>query len=377
LYATAQVTDNSSGQQYSLDSRNANAQGGPIEIIVATIRLHTLTFNNDHTLYRRGTGSTIPKPQWERPNIGSPDADIRWDPFCFTKNTPMSIDFATFSSGGVSMRYTLRMTLGSDLDNPPPGAWLFEQTNEPFGGSGTLTTTPLPDYIAWHGLNMRWSFDVQFSNGTWGHANTEEDEHPAGVVFVTLGPPINPMNPAWVEVLQHACAWAGTQSGVVPAASAIAQRIYNAPSFNYGPPLWIYAEDTTAPGGKYNTSFHLSEYLNDGAHALPGQCTDVSDWFQIVCTAVGIDMFVMVINNPDGTDPFVTNPLQLIGHTGYSATTWNFHQVGHAAVYDPTAAFEGSSGQVPVNVTFNPTYKAMLSSGYLYSYTIYRCDDID
>ena len=189
----------------------------------------------------------------------------------------------------------------------------------------------------------------------------------AHVIYLTLSMPLSPMAQPWEPALDKACEWASQDTTANSVVEHLVESAYSSSGKTYD------GTQTHAPG----TTFHLTVFLASNY----ADCRDMSAWFHVLTTALGVGTQVKRISYNAGS--FNYKDILAVGDTIWDNGSWNFHQVGwyNSKVYDSTLKYDtnppNEEGEVPVNMSIDGDYKYGLyesgtwdSSEAPFSYTV-------
>jgi hypothetical protein len=325
--------------------------------------------------------------------LNPPEGQSRYAPGCFQKGSPLVAYYDVQNNTS----QTLGVVIAIDLMNRDDGDvyWfgVVGSPTAPMPPSGFLLLSNLPNHIANATIHFTFSFYLQ-GMGTWIPAGFENVPDAPGeiVLHTVLGPPqpSASMDLPWDEVLHIACKWMSRTSTASAALQKLTERMMGVnrdaahkPYFkDSGGPgdvfaVWRYSPDVMGAAMTYTywisdpltnkvdkQGFRLRRWLiesSNGTVQKDGQCTEVSFLWTIMATAVGCDVKVQIINDPDPTTPpddFMFNPGYWAGRTIEGLTpvylaafdiwwpidpTFNYHQVGWANVYDAAIGYSDDS----------------------------------
>jgi len=193
-------------------------------------------------------------------------------------------------------------------------------------------------------LTISWTYSFSGQGGTYhsaGYSSASKAEPTK--LYVVFDTPETPMQSPWVEVLDYACKWAGTQTDEPGAVKAITEAVY----WKFGKDYW---GGTTHCEG---TTFTLSGLLDDSQ----ADCRDFSATVQVFANAIGGSQ--TQVRGIVG--PFFTKSINPSGWEEWIGLLFDYHQVGHYSnVFDASLRVCGANPRVPCDEEIDGSYKSDL-----------------
>jgi len=313
-------------------------------------------------------------------NRNPPPGQFNVAPGCFLKGVTVTADYTLQNNTGGPLGVTIFVSLYNHDDGDEYWSATYGTPTAPlpYPDIHSITLPPLPNHIA----NSDFSYEFEFyvlQDGIWNHVWHE------GIVdmrlHTVLSQPQTPMNIPWDPVLEIACRWMRKTSTAENAQRQLTKTMMgvlydssNKPYTEDWRAVWIYEPENglqytrwiDLSDARAGERFYLRAWLNassNGTIQTGGECTDVSNLWVIMATAVGCPQVPQLINNPNSpTDNFYFNSGYWAGRTTegllpyYDSGTglwypfnipdrpaFNYHQVGWSLVYDAAIAFRDTT----------------------------------
>ncbi len=312
----------------------------PAGFIVADIRINTISFNYSGsgaiTIYDNINGSNISPPEYFSANhVVKPAAWIMGG------THSVQVEFKAVSSVS-NAEIWAEGTLMSLNSSSSPVTVTFP------GGTGTATfnANNPPGIVGKH--EFFWDWKYKNVNGT-PSGTTDMGETGEHLLYTTYATPNAPMTTPWLEVIDSACIWAGGESNITSARTAVTAGLNNIGDLDGDIDYVTYSNYS---GGTFSAfTFNLTQFLMDlGSRSnLVLYCADCAGALQVYCNAIGLDLGYVKLNL-SGT----TNYFDPIGNGNPSNSTdpqenwqtigWGWHCVGWLPgniIYDACLHLDG------------------------------------
>ena len=393
VVATAQIHD--SVGTIPLDSTNLpnrvyapSGMGRPADVIVADVRLKSLTFGSNILLAQDAiTPVPVPELTWtgttSSPATANPAAYIQGKNVTFT--LALASSAGTALTGNATLGYGLKLQAAPNTTDPAtnkadPTLTLYDNTAAspfvPMPCTASTTVAATKSLYPWVATYIEsfptLTFYVKFTKlpvPVW-RAISSYGGSVSNTMYATVATPTAPMAKPWVGVLNYACAWAKRMSDATSATTALVNAEYNNCTYNGGKVAF------TDPFTDTQETFHLKAFLgNSTPKPLYGQCNDFSDFLVCLSNAVGATQLqsqrsASTLDTQNGshfqTNPITAPPDQNKADAKPFPGGWNYHQwTNQSTIFDACLRFGGTTSVVGMaGPAFGSLYNTSLVAAY-------------